>query len=398
MRIGVDVGGTFTDVVLSDESRNLFLVHKLPSTPSADSTIQGLQQVLDLAGLNASQLMSFVAHGSTIATNAVIERRGAEVALLTTRGFRDVLEIRRLGRPAGYLYDLFLGFPPPLVRRALRFEVTERVGYTGSILTPLDKTEVRRIASELKRRGITSVATCYLFSFVNPEHERQTRAILAEELPGVNITLSSDVLPEFREYERTSTTVLHAYLKPLISGYLRTLAERVRSEAGLACPLFILQSNGGLSSPGVIADRPATALLSGPSGGVVASSHLADQIGINDLITVDMGGTSFDVSILREGRVQVSEERGILEHPLRVPMVDIHTIGAGGGSIAWLDEADGLHVGPHSAGSDPGPACYGHGGTEPTVTDANVLLGLLAPESFLGGKMRIHPELAFAAC
>jgi N-methylhydantoinase A len=397
MPIGVDVGGTFTDVVQLDEVTGALRVHKLLSTATADSTIQGVREIL-ASGPETATALGFVGHGSTIATNAVIERRGARVALLTTRGFRDVLQLGRLSRPPGHLYDLFLDLPEPLVRRALRFEITERVDYAGRILTPLDPREVRAIVPVLRREGVTSVAVCFLFAFLNPDHERRTGAILAEALPGVEVTLSSEVLPEFREYERTSTTVLHAYVKPLISGYLGTLEARLHREAGARAPLLLMQSNGGLSSPSVTVDRPATLLMSGPSGGVVASGALAERLGLADVITVDMGGTSFDVALVRDGRPEVTEERRVLEQPLRVPMVDVHSIGAGGGSIAWLDVAGGLHVGPRSAGSHPGPACYGRGGTHATVTDANVVLGYLDAGSLLGGTMPIAPALAAQAC
>jgi N-methylhydantoinase A len=397
MPIGVDVGGTFTDVVLVDEETGALAVHKLLSTPTADSTVRGIQEILT-RGSGAPLGLAFVGHGSTIATNAVIERRGARVALLTTRGFRDVLEIGRLSRPPGHLYDLFLDLPEPLVRRALRFEVTERVDYAGRVLVPLDPAEVRAVARALRQEGITSVAVCYLFAFLNPEHERATGAILAEELPGVEVTLSSTVLPEFREYERTSTTVLHAYVKPLMTGYLATLGDRLCQEAGVSGPLLLMQSNGGLSSPAVVLGRPATLLMSGPSGGVVASCALAEQLGTPDVIAVDMGGTSFDVALVCGGRPQITEERRVLDQPVRVPMVDVHSIGAGGGSIAWLDEAGGLHVGPRSAGSIPGPACYGRGGVQATVTDANVVLGYLDAASLLGGTLETAPALAAEAC
>src|SRR5262245_36471326 len=242
MPIGVDVGGTFTDVVHVDEETGALRVHKLLSTPTGDSTARGVQEVLR-PGSGAPSCLGFVGHGSTIATNAVIERRGARVALLTTRGFRDVLELGRLSRPPGHLYDLFLDLPEPLVRRALRFEITERVDYAGQVLVPLDPAEVRTIAGVLRQAGIASVAVCYLFAFLNPEHERATSTILAEELPGVEVTLSSTVLPEFREYERTSTTVLHAYVKPLMTGYLAALGERLR-EAGVSCPLLVMWWSG----------------------------------------------------------------------------------------------------------------------------------------------------------
>jgi N-methylhydantoinase A len=399
LRVGVDVGGTFTDIVLSDGGSKVLSIVKLPSTKSADSTMNGIAELLRQEGAVRPDEISVVAHSSTLATNAVIEGSANEVALLTTRGFRDVLEIRRLGRPAAYLYDIFVRMPPPLVRRSLRFEITERVGWDGSVLQPLAAEEVRAVARQLEELEIKSVAVCYLFSFLRPDHEQETAAILAECLPDVDVVLSSAVLPEFREYERTSSTVLNALLRPVVRSYLPDLEARLAGdEAQLVAKLHVLQSNGGLTSPTVALERPASLLLSGPSGGVVASCALARELGLSDVLAVDMGGTSFDVSLVQSGEPQTTEDRMILENPIRLPMLDIHTIGAGGGSIAWADDVGGLHVGPRSAGSLPGPACYGNGGTEPTVTDANVVLSLLADTSRLGGSMTLRTELAEEAC
>jgi N-methylhydantoinase A len=397
LRIGVDVGGTFTDGVLLDVSNQRLAVSKVPSTASIDSTLKAMDEVMGLNETGNAGLQ-FMAHSSTVATNAVIERRGAKVALLTTRGFRDVLELGRLARPPGLLYDLFLDMPPSLVGRDFRFEVDERINYKGEVVRPLDSDHVEQIASVLRGRPVEAVAVSYLFSYLNPRHEIETGEILKRELPELDIVLSSEVLPEFREYERTSTTIIHAYVKPIVRLYLATLADRLPFERGVAGRIYVMQSNGGLSSVHVAERRPATLLLSGPSGGVVASRYVAAQLGLRDLITMDMGGTSFDVSLVKDGEIATTEERKIIGHPVRVPMIDIHTIGAGGGSLAWVDEADGLHVGPQSAGSDPGPACYGRGGQDATVTDANLVLGLLDPDTLLGGSMPIWPGLAFDAC
>lgn len=393
MRIGVDVGGTFTDAVaIGDDGRPI--IAKVLSTRSTASTLEAVG-VCREAG--RGEPVRALAHGSTVATNTIIERTGPRVALLTTEGFTDVLELKRLGRPAELLYDLFLDTPEPLVPRALRFGVPGRIDSAGAERHPLDESRVLEVARQLAERQIQSVAICYLFSFLDASHERRTAEILAAEVPNLAITLSCDVLPEFREYERTATTVLHAYLKPVVGAYLSVL-RRELAGAHLDSRVFVLQSNGGLTSPDVAIGRPATMALSGPSGGVVASSELGRRIGIDDLITVDMGGTSFDVSIVRGGNPITTQERRILDQPVRFPMVDIHTIGAGGGSVAWLDDANGLKVGPRSAGSDPGPACYDRGGTEVTVTDANVVLGMLSPDDASGGKLQPRPDLAERAC
>lgn len=398
MRIGTDVGGTFTDIVIQDASTGRVVVRKVPSTPSApdSSIIEGIRGILK-GGFDRDRVQ-LIAHGNTIATNAVIERSGATVGVLTTKGFRDVLEIGRLARPPGYLNDLFLSLPAPLVRRAYRCEVNERLDYAGKVIRPLDTGEIRKIAARLASLDVTSVAVCFLFSYLDPRHERLTAEVLADELPDVAVTLSSDVLPEFREYERSSTTVLHAYVKPLISGYLDHLEARVRNDLGLSCPVYVLQSNGGLSSVAITRDRPGTMLLSGPSGGVRAAGVLAGELGFTNIITADMGGTSFDVSVIENGQPSITESRSVLEQPMRESMVEIETIGAGGGSIAWVDDAGGLHVGPRSAGAEPGPACYGKGGREATVTDANVALGLLSAGVVLGSGVRFDGDFAADAC
>lgn len=392
----MDVGGTFTDAVVAGDQDGCLRVLKLPSTGSTTSTIEVLNQIV--ASFSPETIFEYIAHGSTVATNTIIERTGPPLALLTTEGFIDVLELKRLGRPGELLYDLFLDSPIPLIPRELRIGIRERMTSSGAIHIPLDEQSVLEAIERLRHSGVTNVAVCYLYSFLDGSHERRTREILEDQLPNVLVTLSSDVLPEFREYERTATTVLHAYLKPVVASYLSSLQGQIHEEVGLRCPVYALQSNGGLTSLPVAVSRPATLAVSGPSGGVVAGSELGMRLGISDLITVDMGGTSFDVALVRDGIPVKAQGRLILDQPVHFPMVDIHTIGAGGGSVAWLDEAGGLRVGPRSAGSNPGPMCYGLGGTEPTVTDANVLLGLLSTLRPLGGAIQPTMELAVSGC
>jgi N-methylhydantoinase A len=394
-RVGIDIGGTFTDLVLLDEVDGSIAIGKVPSTPDDPSraAAEGIGQLV----ASAAAAVGYIGHGTTVATNAVIQRTGAKTALITTRGFRDVLEIRRLARPPELIYDVLVRLPEPLVPRRLRFEVTERVAADGRVLTPLDEGEVRQIAAKLKARGVEAVAVCLLFSFLYPAHEQAIKRILAAACPGLPVSLSSEILPEFREYERTSTTVMNAYVQPLTAAYLLRMEERVR-DLRLAGQLYIMQSNGGVAAPATVAHRPVTTLLSGPAGGVIAGAYVGQQVGLPNVITIDMGGTSFDVSLVPEGRPQVTEERKVLDQPVLVPMLDVHTIGAGGGSIAWRDAGGTLRVGPQSAGAVPGPACYGRGGTQPTVTDANVVLGYLNPKGLAGGAVPLDPALAAQAC
>jgi N-methylhydantoinase A len=378
MILGVDVGGTFTDFVLLDDAGRI-RIHKL-LTSARDPSLAILQGIADLEiGAGAT-----VVHGATVATNALLERRGARTALITTEGFRDLLEIGRQARSE--LYALQPTRPAPLVPASRRFELPERVDRQGIILVPLSLEATDAIAQQVLAEGIESVAVCFLFSFLNASHEHQVRGRI-EALGGSSapfVSLSSDVLPEYREYERTSTTVINAYVAPLTSRYLSNL------ERGLAGRrLRIMQSNGGAISAEAARSLAARTALSGPAGGVVGSFELARLAGLNSVITFDMGGTSTDVSLC-PGRIQETSEGTIAGLPLRLPIIDIHTVGAGGGSIAWLDAGGALRVGPQSAGSDPGPVCYGRTeASEITVTDANLILGRLDAHHFLGGQMRL---------
>ena len=386
VRIGVDIGGTFTDIVaVRDGSVDVL---KVPSTPDApgQGVLDGLAEATATTGLDPASV-SFFSHGTTVATNALLERDWADTALITTEGFRDVLEIGRQTRPD--LYDLGAEKPRPVIERDRRYEVTERLDERGNELTPLDEAAVRQVASDLAGDGVESVAVSLLFSFENDSHERRVAELLAEEAPALSVSCSSDVLPEIREYERTLATAINAALKPVMDRYVGEL-ERGIADAGVDADLKIMQSNGGIITASAARDRPVDTLLSGPAAGVQGAAHVAGRAGLEDIVTMDMGGTSCDVSLVRGGEPVTSTERSVGDYPVSVPMVDVHTIGAGGGSVAWVDNGDVLRVGPESAGADPGPICYGRGGTEPTVTDAHLLLGRIDPGLFFdeGGADR----------
>lgn len=391
VRVGVDAGGTFTDVCLLDPQGALW-VYKLSSSPRdpSEAIANGVGVILEQAGVLATEV-SYLGHGTTVATNALLEGNGARVGLITTDGFRDLLELGRQRRPD--LYDLQVDKPTPLVRRALRYEVPERVLSTGQVLRPLDHDSVRQAIRRLKAAGIESLAVCFLYSFLISEHEDQVATIAAEELPDVYLSLSHDVLAEFREYERLSTTVVNAYVGPLMSGYISRLRARISSN-GVPISPYITQSNGGIISLEVAARLPVRTVLSGPAAGVVGAVAVATTAGFPNVITFDMGGTSTDVALVTGGQAGVKMEQEVAGYPIRTPMLDIHTVGAGGGSIAWIDSGGHLKVGPQSAGADPGPACYGRGGEAATVTDANVALGLLSREALLGGRMPIDATAA----
>jgi N-methylhydantoinase A len=384
IRLGVDVGGTFTDLVaLVDDE---LVTAKVPSTPRDQA--QGVVRSVEAATVEPQAVASF-AHGSTVATNALLERRGARIGLVTTDGFRDVLEIGRQNRPA--LYDLTADRPPSLVPRELRFTVVERMSHDG-VVTPLDEDGLRRVVDALRDADVEAVAVCLLFAFLHPEHEQRVGQALQDALGGVHVALSSEVLPEFREYERFATTVVDTYLTPKLAAYLNSLAMRMR-ELGLPDPL-VMQSSGGVIEIATAAAHAARCVLSGPAGGVVGAAYVARLSGDQDLLTFDMGGTSTDVAPVLDGNVQTTTESVIAGVPIRLPMVDVHSVSAGGGSIAWVDDGGALRVGPHSAGADPGPAAYGAGGEEPTVTDANLWLGYLADGAELGGQVRLRRDLA----
>jgi N-methylhydantoinase A len=387
-RAGVEIGGTFTDLVWLRPDGSLGFA-KVPSTPDAPE--RAALAALARAGIDPATLPELV-HGSTVATNAVLTRRGARTAFVTTRGFRDVLELQRHDR-WGNIYEVFYRKPEPLVPRDLAFEVVERLDVDGNVLVPLDEESVQQALRDALAAGAESVAVSLLHSYRNPVHERAVAEIAAEVAPDLPLTLSHEVLPEFREYERASTVVMSAYVRPVMERYLGGLLEDLRAR-GFAGSMAVMQSNGGIL-PAEAAGRMAIrTLLSGPAAGVIGASSVARGTGLRDAITIDMGGTSTDVALLREGRPVITGESKIDQLPLRVPMIDISTVGAGGGSIARIDSGGLLDVGPQSAGADPGPACYGRGGTQPTVTDANVALGLLRPAHFLGGEMRLDPALA----
>jgi N-methylhydantoinase A len=388
MLLGVDVGGTFTDAVLLDGGA----VHtaKVPTTPREESVgvMQAIESVLQRAGVGAGDVEVF-AHGMTVGTNALLEERGAKTALVATAGFADLLEIGRQDRPE--LYRLCAPKPAPLVGRELRFEAAERVGPEG-VVEALPEDEPERLAAAIEATGAESVAICLLFSYLDPAHEERIAAHLRERLPGVHISASHEVLPRFREYERCSTTVVDAYLSPLLGRYLGSLGEAAEG-AGLPRPQ-VMRSSGGVAPAAEAARAGAWSVLSGPAGGAVGAGLLAELSGDGNALGFDMGGTSCDVCVVEAGEVRRTDSREIDGRPIQLPMVDVHTVGAGGGSIGWRDSGGALRVGPRSAGADPGPACYGRGGSEPTVSDANLLLGRLAGGSELAGGVALDLEAA----
>ncbi|MBI1276786.1 MAG: hydantoinase/oxoprolinase family protein [Anaerolineaceae bacterium] len=389
--VGVDIGGTFTDLVVSEEGQ--LKIHKLLSTPAnpAQAMLAGLE-IITPGGLSALQRVS---HGSTVATNAILERKGAKTALITTQGFRDLLFIGRQNRPQ--LYALQPQLPPPLIPRRWCYEIPERLDYTGAVLTPLDTDTLDRVLDDIAEQGIESVAVCLLYSYVNAAHEQAVKQRILERnlLQEWQIALSSDVLPEFREYERASTAALDAYVRPVMSRYLTTLENRLNANSNRVS-LRIMKSDGGVMSAGRARQQAVQTALSGPAAGVIGAFHIAKLAGYDHIITLDIGGTSTDVAICPGAPVRRPESE-IDGLPLRIRLLDIETIGAGGGSIARLDAGNALRVGPESAGSTPGPICYGRGGTSITVSDANAVLGRLDPDHFLGGSMSLDVKNAQAA-
>jgi N-methylhydantoinase A len=394
-RLGIDVGGTFTDLVVIDEKTKAIRLTKTPSTPRSpdQGVINGIRKVEKEFGVDPRHL-DFLIHGTTVATNALIERKGVKAGLIVTRGFRDVLHIARQIRPR--LYDFFERRPDPLIPRHLRFEVPERILYDGRVAEPLDEEAVRNVARLLLRHGVGVVAVCLLHAYANPIHELKVKEILETHMPEVRVSISSEVLPEFKEYERMSTTVINAYVMPIVERYLTQIVDSLE-EMEIRTGLNIMQSNGGVMTAETAGKKSVHTVLSGPAAGLLGGLELAKMAGFQDIITVDMGGTSFDVSLAYRGRPTYANESDIGGHAIKVPMIDIKTLGAGGGSIAWVDPGGALQVGPESAGADPGPACYGTGGQEPTVTDANLVLGYLNPDYFAGGEMRLHRELSTRA-
>jgi len=395
-RLGVDVGGTHTDLVLLDTDTGELAVAKVASTPKnpALGVLEGLANFV-AEGIPPSQI-EFFAHGTTITTNALLEMRGAKVGLLITKGYRAVQEVQNQARD-GNLFDYFYSKPAPIAPQSLTKEIPERCDYAGRVLQPLDRDAVRRAARELKHAGVQSIAVCYLFSFMNPRHEQETRTLLREEFPAVHVSLSSEVLPRIREWPRLSTTLLNAYLEPVIMEYVRHLNQGLDGAGLDTQQRFLMQSNGGVMpfSAAIAGGRTVHTLFSGPAAGAQASAHLAREDARRGLVTLDMGGTSADIAFIEGGAPLEVTESIIARRQVDVPALDMVTISAGGGSIAWVDGGF-LNVGPHSAGADPGPACYARGGLEPTVTDADLVCGYLNPDYFLGGAHKLDVAAACA--
>jgi len=405
-RIGIDIGGTFTDVALVDDANGHVGVAKVPTTPSdlSEGVLGALEVAMHRCRVAAAEVALF-SHATTVVTNAILEETGARAALITTRGFRDVLELRRSARAD--LYDLFQDAPATLIPRRRRFEITERIDAHGSIVTPLAENEIDALVVALKAARVDAIAISLLFSFLNPRHERRLAERLRAALPQVPVYLSSDVLPEIKEFERTSTTAVCAYAGPILASYLERLNQVTRSRA--LPPLFLMGSNGGILEAAEAIAMPAIAVESGPAAGVVAAALVARQTGRLDLLSFDMGGTTAKASLIRGGQYETTPHYEVgggssmsrwmngTGHPIRVPVVDLAEVSAGGGSIGWVDRAGALRVGPKSAGADPGPVCYARGGTEPTVTDCNLLLGYLDKTSLLDGELPIDHAAAAAA-
>ncbi|MGB2814922.1 MAG: hydantoinase/oxoprolinase family protein [Dehalococcoidales bacterium] len=405
-RLGIDIGGTFTDGVLMNLSTGEFRTSKVSTTPKdlSLSFLRAIERVVSEAAVSPEEIAQIV-HATTVATNAIIENKVAKSAFITTKGFRDILEIQRQIRPS--LYDLFFDKPTPLIPRYLCYEVTERMMPEGDVREPLNEDEVRQVVQQIKKEGVEAVAICFLHSYINPSHEKRTGEIVAKELPEAYLTLSSEINPEFREYFRASTTVINAVLMPIVAGYVDKLQKEI-SARGFKSGLYVMQSGGGLMTGDVARDKPATMVESGPAAGVIAASTLGTLLGHLNVISFDMGGTTAKAGLVERGRPKLAanyevgsaamppDARGRKGsgYPLQTPVIDLVEIGAGGGSIAWIDTGGTLRVGPQSAGAEPGPACYTTGGTLPTVTDANVVLGRIDPDYFLGGEMKLDRNAA----
>jgi N-methylhydantoinase A len=377
---------------LFDEATGRLTVAKVSSTPSdpAEGVINGVRKLMSMAGLQAAEI-GFFLHGTTVATNALLEGKGALTSLITTEGFEDVLLVGRQNRPR--LYDFWARRPRPIVPRGLCYGVPERTLHTGEILRTLDETRVHEIIADIRGRGIKSVAVCLLHSYANPAHEQIVKAILQEGYPEAFVTVSSDILPEYREYERMSTVCINAYVMPKVNSYVKHLQDELRL-MGVGSDLYIMQSNGGVITAQTARESSARTVLSGPAGGALTGAYLSKSLECRNVITIDIGGTSSDICLIKDGHPNQTTESDIEGYPIKLPMIDINTIGAGGGSIAWVDPGGALRVGPLSAGAVPGPSCYGVGGEEPTVTDANAVLGRINPAFLLGGEMPLYPERA----
>ncbi len=397
-RVTVDTGGTFSDFVYLDEGSGEVSIAKVASTPDDPSRaiLQGIESLLQ-RGI-AADAISFFCHGTTVGTNALLEGKGVRTGLLVTEGFRGIYPVAEQARPYGAaIFDVLYDKPTMLVPQSLTGEVAERVDFRGRVLRPLDEAALRSTVRELKAAGIESLAVCLLFSFLHPQHEARVRDIVAEEMPECSVSLSSEVLPQIREYYRLSTTVINAYLQPILARYIDQLDRRLKDTGITSRQKYVMQSNGGMATFEGAAERAVTTVLSGPAGGVTAGAYACRMTGFKNLITFDMGGTSCDVALIKDGEPSLASRGKIEGRDLAVPMMDINTVSAGGGTIARVDRLGELEVGPQSAGAVPGPACYGRGGTEPTITDCNLVLGTLSADNFLGGRMRLDAAKARAA-
>lgn len=394
-RVTVDTGGTFSDFVFFNEETGEFSITKVPSTPKEpfQAILNGIKELID-QGVPAEDI-SFFCHGTTVGTNALLEEKGAMTGLLVTEGFRGIYEVMEQTRGYGpATYDLFFEKPRLLAPPYLTEEIPERVDFRGQALKPIDVEASLGAVRRLKKKGVQSVAVCFLFSFLNPAHELKIKEIFGKEFSEARLSLSCEVLPQIREFYRMSTTVINAYIAPVMATYLSRLEGRLR-EMGVTTPkLYIMQSNGGVSTFDGAAKKPVATVLSGPAGGVIASMGTCERVGINNIITFDMGGTSCDVALIHQGNPVITTQGKINLRPISLPMLDIHTVSAGGGTIARIDAVGALQVGPDSAGADPGPVCYDHGGENISITDANLVTGVLDPDHFLGGRMKLNKQKA----
>ena len=394
-RVTVDTGGTFSDFVFFNEESGEITITKVPSTPKEpfQAVLNGVKDLLD-QGVKAADI-SFFSHGTTVGTNTLLEEKGAKTGLLVTEGFRGIYEVMEQTRGYGpATYDLFFEKPRLLAPPYYTEEIPERVDFCGEVLKPIDVESSLQAVRRLKKKGVESIAVCFLFSFLNPDHEIRMKEIVAKEFPEANLSLSCEVLPQIREFYRMSTTVINGYIAPVVGRYLGLLEGRLR-EIGVTTPkLYIMQSNGGVSTFQRAARKPVATVLSGPAGGVMASLGISQRVDLKNIITFDMGGTSCDVALIHKGTPVITTQGRINQRPISLPMLDIHTVSAGGGTIARVDAVGGVQVGPDSAGADPGPICYDHGGMQVTITDANLVLGVLHPDKFLGGRMKLNKPKA----
>lgn len=398
-RIGVDVGGTFTDLILINEETGNVFINKVPSTPAdpSQAILTGVKQICEQAGIRPEEISRFY-HGTTVATNIVLEHKGSKVGMITTEGFRDILHIARKKRP--YNFSLYLDVPwqsRPLIKRRYRLTVAERIDALGRVLIPLDEQGVRRSARKLKNSGVEAVVIAFLNSFINPAHEDRAKEIVLEEFPEAYVCTSSEILSQYREYERFNTAAVNAYVGPKVSRYIYSLKTALK-EYGIQSELHLMQSSGGTATADAAIHKPVTLLLSGPAAGLIGGTKIANHAGYKSVITLDIGGTSADIGVAPNGEIRMKHllDSKVGDYSIMVPIVDMDTIGAGGGSIAYVDEGGMFRVGPQSAGSDPGPACYGRGGQEATITDCNLILGRIRQNSLLGGNFQLDPSLSEA--